>query len=255
MSGAPVDPWQDNPFAPPRADLGPFPEAAGAAPRPIPFEDRERYPTLWLRTKETIVQGVKEHQAFLERTPLGDSLAKPWQFQMLAVLPWLAIVGLFMGVLVAIGAFASSGRPGLGLFGATALGLGALFLALLPALTFLGMLLAGAIDHACLWVWGGTKARVGLLQTIRGDAYAMGILNLLLLPLNLLSLVPLLGILASLAAMAALLVFLVFKGMALARMHRTEAWRGICAAFTPFLALCCLAVAAALAIPALLMAR
>lgn len=255
MSGAPVDPWQDNPFTPPRADLGPFPDAPGSASRPIPFEDPERYPTLWLRAKETIVQGVKEHQAFLERAPLDTSLSKPWQFQMLAVLPWLAIMALFMVALVALGAFASSGRGGLGLFGATALGLGALFLALLPALTFLGMLLAGAIDHACLWIWGGTKAKVGLLQTIRGDAYAMGILNLMLLPLNLLSLVPILGILASLAAMAALVVFLVFKGMALARMHRTEPWRGICAAFTPVLALCCLGVAAALAIPALLMAR
>ena len=45
------------------------------------------------------------------------------------------------------------------------------------------------------------------------------------------------------------------KGMALARMHRTDLWRGICATFTPFLALCCLGLAAALALPALLLGR
>ena len=250
-----MDPWQDNPFAPPQSDLGPFPENPGTEGCPIPFEDPLRYPNLWLRVKETVFQGVKQNQAYLERVPLGTSLAKPWQFQMLAVLPWMVVTAGVLAVLIGIGFFTSHGRSGLGLLGGSALAITAVVLALLPALTFLGMLLAGAVDHACLWSWGGTKAKVGLLQTIRGDAYAMAILNLLLLPLHLLSLVPILGILASLAATAALLVGLVFKGMALARMHRTDLWRGICATFTPFLALCCLGLAAALALPALLLGR
>ena len=41
-------------------------------------------------------------------------------------------------------------------------------------------------------------------------------------------------------------------GMGLARMHRTDTWRGICAVLTPIFLLCCCGVAAALAIPALL---
>jgi hypothetical protein len=60
--------------------------------------------------------------------------------------------------------------------------------------------------------------------------------------------VPYLGILVQLAGM-------VWMGMGLARMHRTDTWRGVCALLTPIFLCCCCAILAAIMIPALIAAR
>jgi hypothetical protein len=78
-------------------------------------------------------------------------------------------------------------------------------------------------------------------QTIRAHAYAQAFIGLG-------AMIPYIGILVQLAG-------LVWMGMGLARMHRTDTWRGICAVFTPFLLLCCCAIIAAISIPAMIAAR
>ena len=75
-------------------------------------------------------------------------------------------------------------------------------------------------------------------QSIRAYAYASAFIQIG-------ALIPYLGFLVQIAGMVAI-------GMGLARMHRTDTWRGICAVLTPIFLLCCCGVAAALAIPALL---
>jgi len=75
------------------------------------------------------------------------------------------------------------------------------------------------------------------------------------MPLQILSMIPFLGILFSMASMAGVVTVLVFKGMGLARMHRTDTWRGLVAVFTPLILLCCCGILAAISIPFILASR
>jgi hypothetical protein len=99
------------------------------------------------------------------------------------------------------------------------------------------MVIGGAFSHFFLWMWGGLKPGAGTNQTIRAYAYASSFIQIG-------SLIPYLGILVHLAGM-------VVMGMGLARMHKTDTWRGVCAALTPlFLVCCCLLPLLIMAIPA-----
>jgi len=254
-----VETDQENPYIPPQAELTGIQDldTGTGEPRPLPFEDPDRYPTLWSRFKETVVQAIKENQTFLERVPLGEGTTRPWQFQMLSLIPVAALLVLVILPLVAIGTVGGlfgAGREKM-VAGGVILGVAAGIVVIFPFLLFLGMYLMGGLDHFCLWIWGGTREGVGLEQTVRADGYAHGVFNLVSFPLQILGAIPFIGLLFGLANMGLSMVFMVFKGMALARMHRTDTWRGICAVFTPFLMLCCCGVLAAMAIPALLAAR
>lgn len=252
-----MEPYQENPYLPPQAELGPVPShpLEPEALRPIPFEDPEEYPTLWLRFKETVIQAFREKEAFLERVPVYDDFTRPWQFQMLSLVPLLGLlllVGILIGLVALFAGLATLGSKEVTM----AIGVAALVLVglaiLLPLATFLGLLAVGLLDHFCLWIWGGTREGVGLPQTIRASGYAHGVMNLVTTPLQILGMIPFLGILFGLANMALSILFVVYKGMALARMHRTETWRGVCAVFTPIVLMVILVVA--ILIPVILLA-
>ena len=117
--------------------------------------------------------------------------------------------------------------------------LGAILL-LMPLFTFLGMVIGGALNHFFLWMWGGLKPGVGLNQSIRAYGYASAFIQIG-------GLIPYLGILLQLAG-------LVVIGMGLARLHKTDPWRGVCAVLTPIFLLCCCGLVAAISIPALIAA-
>jgi hypothetical protein len=89
-------------------------------------------------------------------------------------------------------------------------------------------------------MWGGLRPGVGLNQTVRAYGYASAFIQIG-------GMIPYLGILIQLAGMIAM-------GMGLARMHKTDTWRGICAMLTPFILLCCCGVIAAFSIPAIIAA-
>jgi hypothetical protein len=193
--------------------------------RPLPWEDPEAFPGFWKRVGGMFRLAFSEPVDLFRRVPLGSDFGAPARFVVMMAVPILAIVVLFVGVAAAIGAFSGEGDLPVWLFPAILMGA----LILLPLMYCVQMFLWGAVNHACLWLWGGLKDGEPLDQTIRATGYAQGFL--------------ILGGMIPLLNYAVMVVVPVVLGMGLARMHRTDTWRGICAAFTPVLLCCCLYVA------------
>lgn len=197
--------------------------------RPIPFEDREGIPTFWKRVGETFSQSFKNPLAMYTRIGQSESLTAPWRFTLLLSVPIFlfmliyAIIGLIL-LLAAIYGPTNQDRIPLMITG----GILVCMPLVIPVLQFLGMLVWGFILHVFLWIWGGTRQSAGLLQTIRATGYTYAFANLI-------SFVPIVGLVAMIAAP-------VMLGMGLARLHRTDPWRGICAASTPVVLCLCLLI-------------
>lgn len=206
----------------------------------LPFEDPS-IPGFWARVGAMFQLLFTDPFELFERTPRSEGLGAPWRFLLLFSIPAMLIVGLVFGVfgfIALIGAFADR-RPEASILALLPVAFFAV-LALIPFFLYVGMLVGGAINHFCLWMWGGTKNGVGLEQTIRAAGYAHAFIQLG-------AWVPYLGLLVQLLGM-------VWMGIGLARMHRTDTWRGLVAVFTPLLLLCvCLVVALAF-VPLILLA-
>lgn len=227
-------------------------------PARLPFEDPETHPELWTRLLQTLRLAFSRPWAFFEAIPASEGLGSPWRFQMLCLIPTVAMGALGLGLLALAGGLAAvSGalnRHGAALAGGMLIGALVLILLLAPLAIFLAMAISGAITHFFLWIWGGTRQRVGLEQTIRAEGYVSGVSALLMLPLQLLGLIPFVGLVFSFCSFLLTLAIVVVKGMGLARVHRTDTWRGVCAALSPMILACCcifLGIAAAIGIPAL----
>lgn len=231
-----------NPYQPPlAADLEPAPPEH-QAPALLPWEDREQFPAFWKRVGEMFSLAFNDPLGFFERVPRGSGFARPWQFQLLLLAPVFLILLALFSVLGAVGSLAALGAPAKDAPPAWIFPLMIpVFLVLIPAFLFLGMLLSGLFSHFFLWLWGGLKAGEPLNQTIRAQGYATAYISLG-------GMIPYLGILVQLAGF-------IWMGMGLARMHRTDTWRGICALLTPIFLCCCCAILAAVMIPALIAAR
>jgi hypothetical protein len=214
---------------------------AEATPLPlIPFED-PAIAGFWSRVGAMFQLLFSDPFAFFERAPRGQGLGAPWRFLLLLSLPALALVGLIFavfGFVAMIGAIAER-KPEAPLLALVPVLLFAV-LALIPLFLYLGMVVGGAINHFCLWMWGGTRNGVGLAQTIRAAGYAHAFIQLG-------AWIPYLGLLVQLLGM-------VWLGIGLARMHRTDTWRGLCAVFTPLLLLCACLFAALAFLPLILLA-
>jgi hypothetical protein len=215
-----------NPYQAPEAELTApecFPEPGEL--RPVPFEDLELEPRFWPRVWAMFPPLFKAPLELAERVPVTPGLGAPWRFQVVLTIPIflliLAIAVIFGVMMIAV----SSASPA-SAFPTWALALLPLiYLVLLPPMQFINMLLIGALSHGCLWLWGGLKQGEGAVATIRLTGYFLGYFMLV-------GFIPIIGSLAALAGPA-------FLGMALARMHRTDTWRGICAAYTPLVIVCC----------------
>lgn len=215
-----------NPYRAPEANLT---SAAGVLEpgelQPVPFEDTDTEPRFWPRVWAMFSALFKNPLKLAEQIPVTTGLGAPWRFQMILTLPLflllLAIVTLF-GVFML---FSSAGaRPGAApawLFGLLPL----IYVVILPPIQFINMIVIGALSHGCLWLWGGLKQSQGTTATIRLTGYFLGFFLLV-------GFIPIIGSLAALAGPA-------FLGMALARIHRTDTWRGVCAAYTPLVVLVC----------------
>jgi hypothetical protein len=103
-------------------------------------------------------------------------------------------------------------------------------LVLMPLISFLGMVIGGALNHFFLWLWGGLRQGHSTSQTIRAYGYASAFLQIG-------ALIPYVGFLIQIAGMVVI-------GIGLARMHKTDTWRGVCAVLTPLVLLCCCLVPA-----------
>lgn len=210
---------------------------------PLPWEDPDTFPGFWDRVVETFRLAFTDPMAFMERAGRGEGLARPWAFLLFTSIPTYALLTL---VFLALGAFLAlvgladakenlfRQHPALAWILPLVL---AGFLILLPLLQFLGMVLLGGLQHAFLGLFGGTRERRGVQATIRACTYAWAVIGLVcFLP----SLIPYLGALIVLPLKVA---GMVVTGMGLARVHRTDAWRGIAAALAPLVLAVALLVA------------
>ncbi len=214
-----------NPYAPPQASLQDAPwrgEEGGGPLRPLPFEDLEAIPGFWARVGAMFSLAIRRPMEGVDRVPVTDSLTAAWRFNLLMTLPYLVVTGLFMLLMIVVigRAWAQDPKMPKALF----VGILGGELLLIALFMSVAMFIQGVVVHACLWLWGGLRDGRGLRQTLRTIGYGNGFNNLVMA-------VPLLGPLAA-------LVGWVFLAIGLARLHRTDTWRGVCAVFTP-VALCC----------------
>ena len=218
-----------NPYQAPEADLTqpPCPPVPGEL-RPVPFEDLEAEPRFWHRVWAMFQALFTGPLDLAERVPVTSGLGAPWRFQVVLTIPLflliLALTAIF-GVLMLVASTAArahgAGEPPPWFVGLFPL----LYLVLLPPLQFLNMVVIGGLSHGCLWLWGGLKHSRGTANTLRLTGYFLGFFMLV-------GFIPIVGSLAALAGPA-------FLGLGLARIHRTDTWRAVCAAYTPLVVACC----------------
>lgn len=222
----------------------PFPDLPPpSAPllRPVPFEDLEACPGFWPRVGGMFRLVFSNPMELFERVPVTEGLGAPWRFLLLFSIPvFLITAALFflVGMGVMLAALEQAGKGEAQTVAAMMPMIFGAVLVLMPLVAFLGMVIGGAFSHFFLWMWGGLKPGVGVGQSIRAYGYASAFIQIG-------GLVPYLNFLIQLAG-------LVVIGVGLARMHRTDTWRGVCAVLTPlFLLCCCLVPLLIMAIPAL----
>jgi hypothetical protein len=223
-----MNPSENNPFAPPQAELTSAPDwSLSPDRRPVPFEDLEREPRFWPRVWEMFRLLFTAPNQLAERVPNTEGLSAPLRFALLLTTPTMLLCLLMFGLLGGVMSFgisqaaSGSGGPPAWLF----LLLGPGYVVLLALMVVITIPVGGLVLHACLWLWGGTRQGCGLGQTLRAVGYYMGFHMLG-------SLIPLINLAVALAGPA-------FLGMALARIHRTDTWRGVLAAYLPLLLCCC----------------
>jgi len=220
----------------------PAPDEAPAL-RPVPFEDTEAYPTFWSRVGGMFRLVFNNPMELFDRVPVTEGLGAPWRFLLLLSIPvflLVAVVFFFGGMVIMLAALEQTGKGDSKAIGAIMPVIFGALLLLMPLFSFLGMVIGGAFNHVFLWMWGGLKPGAGTGQTIRAYGYASAFIQVG-------GLIPYIGILVHLAG-------LVVIGMGLARMHKTDTWRGICAALTPLFLVCCCGFLIAISIPAFLAA-
>jgi len=228
------EPSEPNPAPPPALELdGPppppptFPALPPALPpalRPVPFEDLEALPGFWSRVGAMFQLVFRNPMELFERVPVTAGLGAPWRFLVLFSVPVFLLVALVffaagMGIMVA--AMEEAGRSESRLMTAIMPVIFGAILLLMPVFSFLGMVVGGALSHFFLWLWGGLRPGAGPAQSIRAYGYASAFIQLG-------GFIPILGLLIQIAG-------LVVIGMGLARLHRTDTWRGVCAALTPLI--------------------
>jgi len=232
----------DEPPRLPPPNLGP-PSPSAPVLRPVPFEDHETFPDFWPRVGGMFRLVFSNPMELFDRVPVTEGLGAPWRFLLLLSIPVfliMAMVFFFAGMAIMFAALDQVGKGDHKAIAAIMPVIFGVIVLLMPLFTFLGMVIGGAFNHFFLWMWGGLRPGVGTGQSIRAYGYASAFIQIG-------GLIPYLGILIQLAG-------LVVIGMGLARMHRTDTWRGICAMLTPIFLCCCCGLAAAISIPAFIAA-
>lgn len=215
---------EPNPYLPPEAELmapAGAPMDSGAWP-PVPFEDEATYPTFGSRIWETFKLGYTDPFGLADRISSTELILPAWLFHLMFQFPFsilgLAVNSAFQGLVSRL-----TGTP--------VQSNAALQVAAIIAGPLVGIFISSVLLHPFLWMFGGTRQGLGLRQTIR----LMGYASALLAPF---AWIPLLGGLVS-------LVWIALFGIALARVHRTDTWRGVCAVLFPIAIGCCLGIVVA----------
>ena len=227
-----MDPNSFNPYQAPESNLGGGAEASNEGCRlPLPFEDLQGYPGFWARVGAMFQLLFSRPLELFTRVEAGEGFARPLLWSLLLSTPILLLTVFISLAFGALTFLPAAGRNEFPRWLPAAMAIGYPILVLVSLVV--GMFLGGLLTHACLWMWGGLRNSAGLHHTLRAQGYFQGFFMLAYL-------VPILNILVALGAPALL-------GMGLARLHRTDTWRGVCAAYTPIL-LCCVLYAGFLVI-------
>jgi hypothetical protein len=217
--------FQSNPYAPPQAPLERMilPAEEGSL-RPVPFEDLEAIPAFWKRVKEMFRLLFRNPMELFQRVTVTQGFFAPYRLTLLLSIPLILIYlafALFFGLLFST--VPDKNAPPAWLFPLIGVG----YAILMPLFLFLGMLISGALHHGLLWVFGGFKNHnAGLHQSIRVTGYYQAFLVL--------------GCCIPIVNNVVVLGGPVLLGMAMARIHKTDTWRGVVAAYSPILLCCCL---------------
>lgn len=251
----PPAPFEPSPLAEPPAPPIWEPPTPAVAPmpalRPVPFEDLEAMPGFWERVGAMFRLVFTQPFELFDRVPVTEGMGAPWRFLLLLSIPIFLIMGAVF-FLVGMGATMAALEAKAGgeahTFAAFMPIIFGVILLLMPLFSFLGMVIGGALNHVCLWMWGGLKPGVGADQSIRAYGYASAFLQLT----QFVGAVPFFGVFIQLGLQIAGMVVI---GMGLARMHKTDTWRGVCAALTPLVLVCCCgAILIAMLVPTLIAA-
>ena len=249
MSETPA-PFEPTPLAeppmPPAPPVWTPPPVLASVPslRPVPFEDLEAMPGFWERVGAMFRLVFTNPFELFDRVPVTEGMGAPWRFLLLLSVPIFLIMGavfFFVGMGAAMATLEARASAEAHSFATLVPVIFLVILLLMPLFSFLGMIIGGALNHVCLWMWGGLKPGVGVDQSIRAYGYASAFLQIG-------GLIPYLGILVQMAG-------IVVIGMGLARMHKTDTWRGVCAALTPIILVCCCGgILVAMLVPAMIAA-
>lgn len=237
------------PPAPPAPPIWEPPPAVVPTPslRPVPFEDLEAMPGFWERVGAMFRLVFTNPFELFDRVPVTEGMGAPWRFLLLLSVPIfliMAAVFSFVGMGASIAAMeAQRGAEGQTVAALMPVVFGVILL-LMPLIWFLGMVVGGALNHVFLWMWGGLKPGVGVIQSIRAYGYISAFFQIIQLAM----VIPVVGVFFYVGMMVVL-------GIGFARMHKTETWRGVCAALTPLVLVCCCGgVLLAMLIPAMIAA-
>jgi hypothetical protein len=217
----------------------------------VPFEDLEAMPGFWERVGAMFRLVFTQPFELFDRVPATDGLGAPWRFLLLLSVPIFLIMAamfFFVGMGAAMATLEAKAGAEAHTFATLMPVIFGAILLLMPLFSFLGMVIGGALNHLFLWMWGGLKPGVGADQSIRAYGYASAFLQLT----QFVGVVPFFGVFIQLGLQVAGMVVI---GMGLARMHKTDTWRGVCAALTPLVLVCCCgAILVAMLVPTMIAA-
>jgi hypothetical protein len=223
-----------NPYAPPDAPLeSPQPVYDG---RLLPFEDKTNIPGLFFRIKATFRVFWTDTELAGEGLGLRPDVAPAIAFYALAGMPVAIAAGVaqiffpiqpwFLSLMGAPRPVAPTG---------TALVFALIGVILAPLWLAIIFAIAGLLNHAGLWLVGGTQTRLGLPVTYRMLLYGAATLAVpvSLAELALARLPGSLGTLGQVVAFGAQLGIFFYQGVIFARAHRTDTWRGVLGLLMP----------------------
>jgi hypothetical protein len=216
------------PPPPPGGGLTPPPPAGGG----VPWEERARHGGAVAAFVETVRRLAVEPTAAFAAARRSGELVSPLAYAV--VVGWVGVLAQALWALV-LGASPLSFLPpeafaeALAGFAVSGLLLGAI-LVLVPIWVLVGLFLWGALVHACLFLYGGTRqSESGFEGTLRVLAWSS--------TAQLAQLAPFFG------GFVAFGWSLVLQTMGLAAFHRTSTGKALAAVLTP-LALCCFCLVA-----------
>jgi len=225
-----------NPSLPPEESMGPL--RLEDEEKLLPFEDKANIPGLVARIAATFRVFWSDTALAGEGLGLRQDILPGIVFYALVGLPVAVVAGvaqIFYPVQPWFMSLMQTPKP------AVPSGMALIFtlvgVLLAPLWIAVAFAIAGLLNHAGLWMVGGTRAKLGLPVTYRALLYGAATLvvpvSLAELALN--RLPGPFGTLGQVISLGAQLGIFFYQGVIFARAHRTDTWRGVMGLLMPLL--------------------